>query len=156
MSNDLGQALSWDSEISQEQEKLTPGVYDFEVVNVSKDVFNGSDKMAPCPIAVVDLRVTDQMTMKEKLFLSTKAEWRISQFFISIGQKKKGVPFRPNWNAVIGSKGRVKIGTKTYQGNEYLEIKEFMEPGNSPSTPHNNAPSTPPANTGFQMPTFGN
>ena len=50
----------------------------------------------------------------DSLYLNTKAEWRLSQFFLSIGQKKKGEPLRPNWNEVPGSAGKVELIVNSY------------------------------------------
>lgn len=69
-----------------------------------------------------------------------------------------------NWNAVTGAHGRCKIGTRVYNGNQYNEVKKFLEP--KPGTqapqyqqpqqyagvPQNTptAPPQPPAGGGWQ------
>ena len=35
------------------------------------------------------------------------------------------------WNKVVGRTGRCKVGIRTYQGNEYNEIKSILEPAKS-------------------------
>ena len=72
-------------------------------------------------------------TIKHNLFLHTKTEGMISQFLICIGQKKHGEPTRPNWNAMIGAKGRAKVSIRTWKGNDGSDyqsnqIKKFYEP----------------------------
>lgn len=159
MSNDLGQALDWNSPIEKESEfiKLEKGTYDFEVINLEKGYFNGSDKMGSCPTAIFTLRIGNTgVDIKETLYFNTKAEWKFSQFFISLGMKKKGVPYVPEWNATIGKKGKLVIDYQKWNGEERIKIKEFLEPESAPSTPQNNTASTTATNTGFQMPSFGN
>lgn len=128
MAEDLGMALDWNSEIKQEAEfELLPeGVYDFTVELMERGHFGGSEKMAPCPSANITLILKDPISGKggkvfDTLYLSSKAEWRISQFFISIGQKKKGEPLKPNWNTLPGSTGRLELTVNKYKdknGNE--------------------------------------
>jgi len=56
----------------------------------------------------------------------------VSAFLRAIGQRKKGEAIKPNWNAVVGSKGRAKVDIKkwSYEGKEYEgnEIKMFYFP----------------------------
>ena len=50
--------------------------------------------MAPCNVANLDLLIKDKDGKEhhvfDSLYLNSKAEWRLSQFFLCIGQKKKG------------------------------------------------------------------
>lgn len=117
----LEAALDWNSEISKESEfELLPeGEYDFEVESFERGRFDGSEKMSACPQANLTLIVKDPDTGKsgkvyDTLFLHSKAEWRLSQFFSAIGQKKKGEPLRMNWNLVPGAKGRLKLIVNKY------------------------------------------
>ena len=118
---ELGSAFAWDDEIVKDDEfELWPeGEYDFEVKVFSRGYFDGSDKMSACPKADLTLEILDPATGRkgqilDSLFLNSKAEWRLSQFFTSIGQKKKGEPLRMNWNTVFGSKGRLKLVVNKY------------------------------------------
>ena len=117
----LEAALDWNSEISKESEfELLPeGEYDFEVESFERGRFDGSEKMSACPQANLTLIVKDPDTGKsgkvyDTLFLHSKAEWRLSQFFSAIGQKKKGEPLCMNWNLVPGAKGRLKLIINKY------------------------------------------
>ena len=51
--------------------------------------------------AVVPLRI---------IVLFTTMEWKLSEFFRSIGQKQHGEKLRMNWSAVPGAAGQCKIG----------------------------------------------
>lgn len=115
----LGAEIGWEDEISQESgfELLEPGDYDFYVEKFERKRFPGSKKMCACNQAALTLLI-DGQTVFDNLYLNKKAEWRISQFFIGIGQKQPGVPFVPNWNMVPGSRGRCKVGTRKWTGND--------------------------------------
>ena len=150
----LGAEIGWDDEISQESNfvLLEPGDYDFTVTSFERKRFGGSDKMCACNQAVLHIDV-GEATIFDNLFMNKKAEWRISQFFAAIGQKQKGVPFVPNWNAVPGSSGRCKVGVRTWTGNDgeerkNNEIKEFYAPDPGPTTQQ-------PAQPSYQQQTMG-
>ena len=54
-------------------------------------------------------------------------------FFTAIGQRKKGEKINMNWNLVIGSKGRCKVGIHSWKNdkgeiNQSNQIKQFYEP----------------------------
>lgn len=136
---DIERELGWDDEISNDGEEFTvlpAGDYDFEVVAFERGRHDGSSKLPPCNKAVLSLKLTGDggsTTIKHNLFLHTKTEGMISQFLISIGQKKHGEPTRPNWNAMIGAKGRAKVSIRTWKGNDGSDyqsnqIKKFYEP----------------------------
>ncbi len=143
---DLGSEIGWDDEITRESEfvLLPEGNYDFTVESLERGRFAGSEKMSPCNMATLTLVVKNPETgedvkIKDTLYLNSKAEWRISQFFLGIGQKKHGEPLRPNWNAVPGSKGRLELTVNTYQKDgesrknnrvsKYLEHKPAFKAG---------------------------
>ena len=124
MSEVMNEALDWSSEISQESEFviLPEGEYDFVVESMERGRFAGSEKMSACPTANLTLRVTDPATGEggkifDTLYLHTKAEWRLSQFFTGIGQKAKGEPLCPNWNEVPGATGKLELTINEYAKN---------------------------------------
>ena len=114
-------ALDWDSEISKESEfELLPaGTYRFEVTGMERGRYAGSEKMQSCPMATLTLHVTNVAdgtngSVNDSLYLNSKAEWKLSQFFLSIGQKKKGEPLRMNWNLVPGATGELELTVNEY------------------------------------------
>ena len=126
-------ALGWDDEITQESSftLLPEGEYNFKVTNFERAWYDGSDKIPPCNKAIITIKIEGQAgtaEIKENFFLTTKTEGLLSAFFGSIGQKKKGEPLRMNWNKVIGSTGRVKIGFREYNGNNYNQVKRWLSP----------------------------
>ena len=127
---ETNRALNWDDEITKDSDfKLLPdGEYPFKVVNFERAYYEGGEKLPACHKAIITIKVDDEIELKENFFLTTKTEGLLSSFFTAIGQKKKGEPLRMNWNKVIGSTGRVKVGKKQYNGNEYNEVKKWLSP----------------------------
>ena len=129
-----GYELSWDSAIENDSPEfviLPDGDYDFVVERFERERFNGSEKLPPCWKAVIYLKITapqGETTVKKDLFLHSKCEGMLCAFFIAIGQRKHGERINMNWNAVVGARGRVKLGTREYNGKKYNEVKRFLEP----------------------------
>lgn len=139
MTEDMGVGLGWDDEISKEGPDfilLPEGDYDFEVTSFERGRFDGSDKMSACNKAMLNIKIETAegiAVIQHNLFLHQKTEGFLSEFFTSIGQKKKGQPLKMNWNSVVGAKGRCKVGIRNWtskDGNpmQSNEIKKFYEP----------------------------
>ena len=145
INKELGEALDWESDIEKESEftLLPDGKYNFEVAAMERGYFNGSDKMSACPSAKLTLRVKDPQSgsstnIFDTLYLNSKAEWKLSQFFICIGQKKHGEKLKPKWDSVVGSTGRCEIYTNKYKdrdGNvrENNKVRAYLEPTEKPA-----------------------
>lgn len=139
--------LDWDSTIENESTfvLLPEGEYPFTVVSFERGYHNGSEKLPACPKAILQIEVqgaSGTASIKHNLFISRKTEGLLCAFFLSIGQKKHGEPLRMDWNRVVGSSGRCKIGIykSNTNGNEYNEIKSFLE------SPEKTAPAAPAYN----------
>lgn len=124
MNEDLGREIGWDEPIEQEGQEfeiLPAGTYEFTVESMERGRYPGSERMAACNCANLALQIRSPKTWAlcrvfDTLYLNSKAEWRLSQFFLGIGQKKKGEPLRrPNWGAVPGATGKVEIEVHTYK-----------------------------------------
>lgn len=151
--NNLGAELSWDDTISEESswELLEPGTYDFVVNSFERKRYNGSAKMCACNMIELSLSIEGQ-TVKDRLYMNKKAEWRLSQFLVSIGMKQKGVPCKPNWNAIPGACGRCELGVRVYKKdngneNEYNEVKAYLKPEGGQASP----PAPAPAPQAYQQ-----
>lgn len=126
--SEVNEALDWDGVLENDSEYtiLPEGDYLFEVTNFERGSFPGSEKMCPCNKATLTLKIeSDKGTTNvfDDLILHKRMEWKLSQFFRSIGQKKKGERVTMNWNAVIGSKGRAHIIINTYTDRNGQERK---------------------------------
>lgn len=135
--------LDWEDQIENDGpdfEVLPEGDYDFEVTGFERGRHSGSEKLPPCNKAIVSINVKGekgQSTIKHQLFLHTKTEGLLCAFFTAIGQRKHGQKVNMNWNKVPGSKGRCKIGIRTFKkddGSEmkFNDIKKFYEPAEGP------------------------
>ena len=112
--------MDWDDEIQIDDMKfvvLEEGDYNFEVSKVERGNFPGSAKISPSKkVTLTLLVVTDSglATCRTDLILNRVVEFRLAQFFYCIGQKKKGEPFKMEWDKVLGAKGRAHFKPRTY------------------------------------------
>ena len=99
---------------------LPEGDYDFTVNKITRGRYEGSDKMPACNSVTVELTVwgpQDKTTVTERFFLVKKFEWKLSQFFLSIGVKKHGEPLMMRWN-IEGLRGKCKVYVDHYKKND--------------------------------------
>ena len=142
--SEIERSFDWDEEISKESEfELVPaGDYDFEVVKFERSRSKGSDRLPSSPMAVLTLRVSngkESVNVTDYLILHSKTEWKLSQFFRSIGQKKAGEAYRMNWSAVPGARGRCKVEVEKYttdkgeerESNKIDKYYDYIPPTNS-------------------------
>ena len=154
-----GFELDWGSEIENDSPDfivLPEGEYDFTVKCFERGRYNGGDKVGPCPKAMLTLSIDTpqgEALVNKDLLLHSKLEGLLCEFFTCIGQRKHGQRVSMNWNAVTGAHGRCKIGHRTYNGNQYNEVKKFLEPKQGAQAPQYQQPqqyagapqNTPPA-----------
>lgn len=136
------QELSWDGTISAESEPkeyvlLPEGDYAFTVEKFEKQRFKpkrSDSKVPECWAAQLHLLVypheadEEPIKVQTKLFLHTVVEFKLSEFFLAIGQKKHGEQLRMNWNAVPGAQGYLHINHREYNGKEYNNVQYFIDP----------------------------
>lgn len=135
MSEDMGQAFEWDGEIEvsdNEFELIPDGDYRATVIAVERMQHNGSEKMAPCPIANVKVRLDNGRILSDRIFLNSKSSWKIAQFFIAVGMRNpsatKEERLRMDWMGAIGRTCTIKVGTHEYKNKTYNEISEWVKP----------------------------
>lgn len=133
--------LGWEEEIENDGNDfclLDEGVYPFEVTKFERGRSKGSDKLPPCNMAILTIRVNEQTTITENLILHSKMEWKLCQFFTAIGARKHGEKMRMNWNKVVGATGRCKIIVEDFTGRDgnvrqTNRIDKFLDPEESTS-----------------------
>ncbi len=131
--------LNWDDQIENDSPEfilLPEGDYDFVVTEFERARHGGSEKLPPCNKAVISIKIEGNegsTTIKHNLFLHQKTEGMLCAFFTGIGQRKRNEKLTMNWNKVVGSTGRCKVGIKTYNDKQYNEIKKFYEPTEQPN-----------------------
>ena len=135
MSEDMGQAFEWDGEIEvsdNEFELIPDGDYRATVIAVERMQHNGSEKMAPCPIANVKVRLDNGRILSDRIFLNSKSSWKIAQFFIAVGMRNpsatKEEKLRMDWMGAICRTCTIKVGTHEYKNKTYNEISEWVKP----------------------------
>lgn len=146
--NDLGQSFGWEDEGKVQESEyvlLEPGVYDYQVTSFERGRFDGSEKMAACPMAKLVLHCRGAETGMESdvfvnLQLNSKVLFRITQFFKSCGlvpvdaQQGDSMPMSL-FDHVVGRTGKLKLKNRTYNGREYNEVEEFLKPSPAASAP---------------------
>lgn len=135
MSEDMGQAFEWDGEIEvsdNEFELIPDGDYRATVIAVERMQHNGSEKMSPCPIANVKVRLDNGRILSDRIFLNSKSSWKIAHFFIAVGMRDPSAPkeerLRMDWMGAIGRTCTIKVGTHEYKNKTYNEISEWVKP----------------------------
>lgn len=122
---------------------LNEGDYDFTVTAFERGRFPGSAKIPACNKAVLTLTVqtpNGEANTKYDLILWSSLEWKISEFFRAIGQKKSGEAFVPRWNEVVGSKGRAHFKPRKYLKNgEERQVNDVSKFYDAPQTQQNYA-----------------
>ena len=130
--------LDWDDEIENDGQEfviLPEGDYNFTVTAFERSRHPGSAKLPACNKASLTLQVkTDQGIANcfTDLFLYRTMEWKLSQFFRSIGYKQKGQRLVMDWNHVIGSVGRAHFKPSEYKDREgntrtKNEVERFLD-----------------------------
>ena len=128
--------LQWDDVIEKEGGEfatIPEGDYTFMVESFERGRFTPKEgnKLPACNMATLKLRIDTPegaAYINHQLYLHTKMESRLSEFFASIGQKKKGEALKMNWNAVPGSTGRAHITLdpdKTDPNKKFNQNKNF-------------------------------
>jgi hypothetical protein len=128
---------------------LPDGDYDFTVNKVTRSRYEGSSKMPSCNIVSVELTIWgaggDKTIITERFFLVKKFEWKLSQFFLSIGLKKHGEQLVMRWN-IEGYKGKCKVYIDNYKKQDGSDgqsnkIKKFYAYDENVRTVSSTAPS---------------
>jgi len=116
------EVFGWDDTISEESSfiLLPEGDYRFSIEKFERARHNGSEKIPPCPKAVVTFRIYNSngssALVTENYFLARSMEWKLSEFFASVGMKKKGEETQMRWSPeLVGKQGVCKVIVRTYQ-----------------------------------------
>lgn len=141
----IDREFTWDDTIEKEDSGFTllpAGVYRFTVEKFERGRSSGKGKIPACNMALLTLRVSDvagknSAAIEDSLLLHTKMEWKLCQFFLSIGQKKHDEPLRMNWQTVPGSSGWCEVKVESWTGNDGKErqsnrIARYIDPADAP------------------------
>jgi hypothetical protein len=150
MTTEQGRELGWNDPIENDGGDFTlldPGEYPFTVIKFDRKRYAGGAKLPPCNQAVLTLDI-DGSTVESSLFLHSKTEGLLCQFFRSIGARKHGERVVMDWGKVPGATGRCKVGHRTWTGKDGKEhqsnqVEKFLDPVEAPATtpaPEDNLP----------------
>lgn len=157
MSEFMNGEFGWDSAIEHDSEfQLLPeGDYNFRIVKFERGRHPGSDKLPACNKAILTIELWNgsaKSTIEHNLFLHTKCEGLLCEFFTAIGQRKHGERLIPKWDQVIGATGTCKVSVREWTSNrdgrtmQSNDIKRFYEKGHAIEQLSSNASSAAPMN----------
>lgn len=117
-------ALDWGATLESDGREfviLPEGDYQFTVKEFERGRFPGSAKLPACNKAVLTLEIVSAAGIayiKTDLILHKSLEWKLAQFFRSIGLKKHGEPLVMDWKKVPGATGRCYVVQREYIGRD--------------------------------------
>lgn len=123
MNNQNNEFLNWGEGFTAQENEyvlLDEGVYNFTISKMEKKVYDGNSAKIPngCPYAELTIQVESSKgtaNVRERLYLMKSMQWKLTQFFTGIGQPVvTGQVFNPNWETVVGSKGKAEITQHHY------------------------------------------
>lgn len=153
----IDKPLDWEDPIENDGNDfvvLKPGEYPFEVLGFERARSKGNDKNPACNMAKVNIAICDDSgnhlaKIVHNIYLSTKSEWVICQFFRSIGLRKHGEKFVMNWNAIGGKCGRCTVINKEESSKNdpakkiiFNNIGKFLDPAEEVATANSKAAAT--------------
>lgn len=132
-------ALDWNDPIEHDGSDwvlLAPGIYPFRVVSFERARHGGSAKLPACNKAVLTLDVggaEDSTTVNHNLFLHSKTEGLLCQFFRAIGARKHSERLVMDWSKVVGATGMCKLGVRDWTGKDGAtkqsnQVEKFLDP----------------------------
>lgn len=143
--------IGWDEEVERGESVdyvlLPPGDYDFIVETFERGRFDGSTnadgsvKTPACNKAILKLRINTESgttLVTEGLLLFDKMQWKLAEFFLSIGEKEVDGKVRMNWTAVPGATGRATIEVTTDRNDsskKYNHVKKYLPMGSKKFEP---------------------
>lgn len=140
--------LGWEDTIENDSEYvlLPTGEYPFTVMLIERARHTPSDKntnpnkLPACNKAVVHVRIEGgelgTPTVKENLYLHSRCEGMLCQFFTAIGHRKHGDPLKMDWSAVPGCTGTLKVKHRADRNDPDKKFHDItlLEP-KGPTTP---------------------
>lgn len=134
MSEDIrGKELDWNDEVEKSEYTLLPeGDYDFVVESFERGRYEGSDKVPPCNRALLKIRVDapeGTVAMNESLLLYDKMQWKLAEFFLSIGAEEVNGRVKMNWQIVPQATGRATVEVRPDAKDptkKYNHVKKFL------------------------------
>lgn len=129
-----GKELGWDDSVEKGTEYvlLQEGEYDFTIESFERGRFEGSEKAPACPRAELKVKVETPdgvCVMNESLLLYDRMQWKLAEFFLSIGAEEVDGRVKMNWNMVPRATGRAIIEQRAGQkdpSKKFNHVKKFL------------------------------
>ena len=131
-----GFELDWDSEVEATEFTLLPaGSYPFTVLSYERARHNASANLPACAQAILHIEVDGGQLGKRKidhnLYLHSKTQGFLNEFFRSIGCTGEGNKVKMDWSKVPGARGVCEVFVDKYtkrngQPGESNKIKKFV------------------------------
>ena len=147
MADSTNRPLDWGDTIEHDGEAfvlLPAGVYPFRVAKFERGWHDGSSKIPACNKANLTLEVDGgdlgTATIQTSLLLHSKLEWKLCEFFISIGARKSGEALTMRWDTVPGARGLCRVSVHKWKGDDGREresnrIEGFVAPQGAAAAP---------------------
>jgi hypothetical protein len=158
--SEMDRAFGWDDTIQNDSSYVVvpEGDYNFRIIGFQRGHHGGSDKIGPCPKAILDVEIwngPNKAVVTVNLFLHSATEGILCEFFTAIGQRKPGEQLKPRWDQIVGSTGTCKVANRVYNGNTYNDIKKWYPKGKAITQLGSAAPQASVApSTGYQAGQF--
>lgn len=159
--------LQWDDEVGEGEgfTLLPAGKAKFTVIDWERSRSKGEGKLPACNMAIVNLKLETQDGKvggcRTYLVLHTSMQWKINEFFASLGfQKNADGNIKMNWNQIQNQSGFCNIKVRKNDGKEFNEVDKFLVPEASapvsqPQTQVQQPSFTTPAQQPVQQPSAG-
>jgi hypothetical protein len=129
-----GKEIGWDEAVEKGGDYITlpEGEYDFTVESFERGRYEGNEKVPPCNRALLKLRIeSPQGTayVNESLLLYDKMQWKLAEFFMSLGVPEVDGKVRMNWQSVPQATGRALVEVipgKNDPTKKYNRVKTFL------------------------------
>jgi hypothetical protein len=137
-----GRAFGWDEPTIDNPNEgsaftvLPPGEYPYEIKKFARGEHQPKPggKLPRCPKAIITIAVDGgplgAVEIDTNLFLHSRCEGMLSQFFVSCGLRKHGEPLVMRWDQIVGRAGMVKLDVRAgnKEGALFNEVKRFLDP----------------------------
>jgi hypothetical protein len=131
-------ALGWDSPVEEDGSQFVtlPDNTEctFQVAKLEKvRTADGKKPMAKLELICTGTKGDGETYVRENLVLSSKAAWKLGEFFRSIGQRKHGQSVVPQWDRVVGASGRCVVTVDEWTGRDgdkrvSNKVKRYLDP----------------------------